>query len=335
MKIPYISTSFLTGYSRLVCARGGDPAALYASVGLSEANFTHENLLIPFAQFVYLLENTADQLNFPDIALQMARQQDIMVLAPLGPMLNRCRDLSEALGVIIKYLRFLVSGYQVDIQVRNEHMQVSFHCEIPQIKQLVQFQDYALASAVTILNELLGHTHPIRGCYFLRDEQDAARARQYASYFGCPVAFAANQLSITVDSRILKQDIEPIVSKLANRIHDSVQFQSRDWINQVAKVLSYTLTNNTCNIRDVAAAMGYSQRTLQRKLQEQGTSFRALLDSVRFTLANHYLTESQYRLTDIALLLGYSNQSAFTRSYHRWSGVYPMEVRQQVARASG
>ena len=147
---------------------------------------------------------------------------------------------------------------------------------------------------------------------------------------GCPVAFSASSLSITVDSRILKQDVGPIASQLASRIHHSVQAQSEDWISQVTKVLSYTLTNSACNIGDVAASMGYSQRTLQRKLAERGTCFRSLLDSVRFGLANHYLTQSQYRLTDIALLLGYSNQSAFTRSYHRWSGVYPREVQAQL-----
>jgi len=76
--------------------------------------------------------------------------------------------------------------------------------------------------------------------------------------------------------------------------------------------------------------MSYSRRSLQRKLMEQGTTYSALLDSVRFNMANQYLKNTYYRLTDIAVLLGYSNLSSFSRSYHRWSGVYPTEVRKRV-----
>jgi len=93
-----------------------------------------------------------------------------------------------------------------------------------------------------------------------------------------------------------------------------------------------SLTNGIYRLEDIASSMNYSQRTLQRKLGEKNTSFSALLDSVRFNMANEYLKNSYYRQTDIALLLGYNSLSAFSRSYHRWCGVYPNKARKRMSK---
>ena len=98
----------------------------------------------------------------------------------------------------------------------------------------------------------------------------------------------------------------------------------------VSRMISLSLPNGSSSIVDVAAAMNYSQRTLQRKLSDKNTSYSALLDSVRFNMANQYLKSTYYRLTDIALLLGYSNLSSFSRAYFRYAGIYPMEVRKRI-----
>lgn len=72
--------------------------------------------------------------------------------------------------------------------------------------------------------------------------------------------------------------------------------------------------------------MGYSARTLQRRLSDSSSSFKNLLDSVRLTHANQYFKNTRYSLTEISILLGYSNLSAFIRAYHRWHGTSPRDA---------
>ncbi len=336
--MPYINSSFLQGFSALVLSKGGKPAALYEAAGLDKELFMEENfqtglqksLLIPFDKFIFLLEAAASELDFPEVAMALARQQDMMILAPLGPMLKRCNNVLEALDVIVKYLKILVSGFQVSINVKQDFVNISFTLEIPQIQQRLQYQDYAMASAVNVLHGLMGRTYPIRSCSFLRTERDKERIADYSRYYGCPVAFNCPTLSLTVDSSILQQDVEHLLKHINSRVSVALSSYDRGIVNQVSQVISFSLANGNSSIEDIALSMNLSQRTLQRKLSEQNTSFSALLDAVRFNMANQYLTSTYYRLTDIGLLLGYSNLSSFSRGYQRWSGVNPTQVRKRM-----
>jgi len=82
-------------------------------------------------------------------------------------------------------------------------------------------------------------------------------------------------------------------------------------------------------IEHVAAGMGLSVRALQRRLAQRDSSYQQRLDQVRWTLADQYLQDQGLGLADIALLLGYSEQSAFQRAYKQWTGKTPHQVRQQ------
>jgi AraC-like DNA-binding protein len=76
-----------------------------------------------------------------------------------------------------------------------------------------------------------------------------------------------------------------------------------------------------------ATILGMSERTLQRRLAEEGTSFQRLLDDTRRELAQHYLGQSNISLTDITYLLGFSDQSSFFRAARRWFGNSPRDYR--------
>lgn len=73
----------------------------------------------------------------------------------------------------------------------------------------------------------------------------------------------------------------------------------------------------------VARALGASERTLQRRLREEGVSFAARIDEVRASLARTYLDEPDLSLAEVAFLLGFADQSTFTRAFRRWTGMAP------------
>ncbi len=79
--------------------------------------------------------------------------------------------------------------------------------------------------------------------------------------------------------------------------------------------------------------MGLSRRTLQRRLAEQGITYKRLVDETREALARRYLENPQRSLTEITFLLGFSEQSAFTRAFRRWHGESPSDYRRRCAAA--
>ena len=108
-----------------------------------------------------------------------------------------------------------------------------------------------------------------------------------------------------------------------------------DFLEQLRRVINSLLPTHNCTARTVSQCMGYSLRTLQRKLRAQETGFQQQIDGVRSALAISYLQEPQFSLTDISELLGFAELSVFTRSFRRWFGVSPSQWRQREFDSQG
>ena len=87
-------------------------------------------------------------------------------------------------------------------------------------------------------------------------------------------------------------------------------------------------------IEDVADALHISSRTLQRRLQEEGSSFQRVLDDARHQLARHYLNNSVLELNEAAYLLGYEDGDSFVRAFRTWEGIPPARRRERTQAAS-
>ena len=98
-------------------------------------------------------------------------------------------------------------------------------------------------------------------------------------------------------------------------------------IGRVRRAVLESLPSGKPGAQDVARALAVSPRTLQRKLQEEGTTFQAVLDAVRKELAQHYIRSGEYDLLEITYLTGFANPPAFSRAYKKWTGRTPSEDR--------
>jgi AraC-like DNA-binding protein len=77
----------------------------------------------------------------------------------------------------------------------------------------------------------------------------------------------------------------------------------------------------------MAARLQLTSRTLQHRLKQNGVAFKDLVDEVRRTLALHYLRDERWSLLEVAFMLGFSEQSAFSRAFRRWHGLSPQAWR--------
>ena len=87
-------------------------------------------------------------------------------------------------------------------------------------------------------------------------------------------------------------------------------------------------------LEDIAAQMGLTSWSQQRRLRDQGLTFSGVVDKLRCELATHYLAQQQLPISDLAPLLGYSEASAFSRAFRRWFGVSPRQWRAQEGRGA-
>jgi AraC-like DNA-binding protein len=108
------------------------------------------------------------------------------------------------------------------------------------------------------------------------------------------------------------------------------QEQCKGIVAQVRAAVIRNLAHDRVRLASIAAELGLSPRTLQRKLADSGASFQQVLDAARHALAQDYLRQRGLSLADIAFLLGYQEQSAFTHAFREWSGMNPGAWRERA-----
>lgn len=155
----------------------------------------------------------------------------------------------------------------------------------------------------------------------------------YDACFGCNVEFGAAADSIILSPAVADRPLPTSNHELAITFDAILKKQleelvSADLIGRCKTLLLQELTSGEPSDANLAKALCMSNRTLQRKLAELGTSYRDLLMSVRYELALRYLDDSGKSITDITFLLGFSEQSAFTRAFKRWNGQSPTAYRE-------
>jgi AraC-like DNA-binding protein len=158
---------------------------------------------------------------------------------------------------------------------------------------------------------------------------------EHRRFFRGPVRFAAGSNAMVLSSTdaarpLLDADAAlcEIVRKRLDKVVTDRTLPTLDSLTAgVRRILVETLGQNTMSADRVAGALEISRRTLTRRLAEEGTSFRAVLDDVRRELALALLQDVSLSIADVAFFLQYSEPAAFHRSFRRWTGLTPHEYR--------
>ena len=178
-------------------------------------------------------------------------------------------------------------------------------------------------------------------CQFATDSQfapvsiafkcsDRHSINTYKEAFGCPVTTGAERITLRFDRESLEKPLPGINLELA-KANDSVvekylaSLDSQKVTTQVRELLIALLPSGHTNQSRIAEHMNRSLSTLQRQLSQEGTSYQEIRDETRRQLATEYVRESKLSLSQIAYMLGFSDQSNFSRAFRRWTGVPPRE----------
>ena len=155
---------------------------------------------------------------------------------------------------------------------------------------------------------------------------------EYQDFFRCPVRFgeSSNQLAFAAADmlRPLRTADPALLTVLRRRLDKMLTQSPPDSVTaQVRSQLLERRPDSRATAAAVGQNLGISERTLHRRLRTEGTSFRAVLESVRRELATALLREQEVGIAEVAFLLGYSEVTAFHRSFRRWTGQTPHAFR--------
>ena len=163
---------------------------------------------------------------------------------------------------------------------------------------------------------------------------EPANRTPYLNAFGCDVRFAQPRSRMLVGQHDLDTPL-PSVNPLLLDVHERVIKERMSQLGQsatsqrVLKAIIRCIDRGEPRREDIAACLALTERTLERRLREENTSFRRLLDAARIELAGNYLADERYPLNQVADLLGFVDVSNFFRACKRWFGMSPTQFRAQ------
>ncbi len=173
--------------------------------------------------------------------------------------------------------------------------------------------------------------HP-KGVRLLREKPKAAA--KFTEFFGAPIEWGARDTAILFDAASLNDPL-PAANRELAIANDAVlkrllaRLVQDDIAGRVRGALIEHLPSGAVQQAQIAKTLALSERSLQRKLAEAGTSYQKLLDETRRELGEAYVREGSRSITEISYLLGFSDPANFTRAFRRWMGVAPRGLKKK------
>jgi AraC-like DNA-binding protein len=332
-----VQAQSLRGYPELVRDLGGCPTRLLRKAGIDPSALNQLTAFISFESLIELLEHSGADLGCPDFGLRLAERQDIGILGTLAVAMRYAATVGEAMRCASEYLNVYNAAvaFTVSTEERRGQARLVFKDLVAHAPRWAQTAEHGIgltARIMTLLSEGQCHLQQVWLPHPLLDTMATYRTR-----FAAPLTFQANRLGLAYAARDLDRPISEgnqQLHELASRHLDNQLPRGRTpFTTQVRQAIEALLGTGTCGHRQVANALYVHPRTMQRRLNDEGTTFEDIKDLVRRDLAGRYLAQPDLPLNQVTALLDYSEQSALGRSCRRWFHATPREFRHQLAAA--
>ena len=289
-----------------------------------------EGASLSTAQF-FGLWHSLEQLGGTEVGLQLAQGLDGAVMPPSFLVAYHARDLRDALTRVARFKSLCAPE---ELTIAPEGDAIVIETTWPYALGDVPFSltDATMAALVGV-----PRTGADDNYQPLRLELRRPRSGAIARHFGCPIQWnaAADRLflrasDLALPFRTYNAELAAMLDMaLAAIIEQNARASSLS--QQVQWLIRRALTGGRPEIRSVARELALSERSLQRRLHEEGRSFQALLSDTRHQLAREYLIDRSLDITEIAYMLGYDDQASFYRAFQRWENQTPTQWRDRQA----
>lgn len=329
-----------------VCVRAVLQAASALGVDcntlLTDAGIPSELLQVPgerisLARYLNLYEMAVERSGDPGLGLYVGHIGYFSGINLQLYMTTICRNLKEYFNVIPSTLRLRGDTGRVLIRPEGEFICLEWHPLDESMRQWRPLTDEMLKLSVDIINGICALPVPVHSAEFSYGAPENKRSLRNAFgdnlKFGCDVSclyFAREALHYPLVDLDFELGSDFQVGPRA--VFDEPEAED-PFIRDTSVAIRRALPTGELTVDSLAQNLGISRRTLQRRLSALGFSFKEILRDVREQQSRRYLDDPRLAVTEIALLLGYSDQASFSNAFKGWCGCAPTEYRQKVGPA--
>ena len=319
----------LNRYIELSQSLGIDPVYLMRANGLDPSLLAFQDTRIPAVAVVQLLEDSAMASGCDDFGVRLAELRQFSNLGPLSLVLREEPDVRSALELLIRYEHTYNEAMRLRMTERNELAAMTVGFDLGEEMVCRQGLELAVGVVHGILREFLGPDwHPVSVCF--SHPAPATRAI-HERFFGVTPQFdhaftglVLYSSDLAAGNRMADPNLRTYAQQFLRSLAAPKDLTTLDRVRELIKLF---LPAGRCSLQQIARELQFDRRTLHRHLAAHGETFTTLLDAVRAELAEQYLPNGRYSLSDISQLLGFAAPSGFSRWFRQQYGCSASEWR--------
>jgi len=323
-------SGWVLAIARTLDAEGVPHERIFRQIGMDPARLTEGGNRYSQEAVSNLWRAAVCETADPYFGLKFAAHIRPSTFHVVGYAMSCSATLGNALQRFARYAKLVSSSATVTLTQTSSHRRLNFSFDTGGAPPIFQTIDAVLAGIVCFSSWIVGEEivpAEVRFRHVLPDaEVEYSRVLKCPTYFGqqddCIVFHEAD-----MDRPILAAD-EQLASLLDNMALNQMSHMARRFSTKVRECLLKELSNGEISKRGTAALMHMTERTLLRRLKDEGTTFQEVLDHLREGLAYEYLRRPNLTVQDVSSMLGFSDASTFSRAFKRWTGRRPSLAQQ-------
>jgi len=315
---------------------GLDRDALLAELEVDPAVLEDRDNRLPVETFARAWHLMNARLPGRVLALDWITSWKVTDAGVLGYVLLQLQTVEEAMLASTRYAHLVNQGAQARLRKDQPTSRMGFELA-PSLIATQHVGETMMASLALFLRGVVGQSFSPVAVRF--PHPPTGRTPALERYFGAPVLHEQEETSLEVPTEILASPLpnaDPVLGGYLRKQADLLVERvagPREVSRECARRIAERLGQGEPSQTSIAKQMGMSERTLQRRLQAEGTTFNGLLDESRRTIAFSYLADRKLAAYEVSFLLGYAEPATFFRAFKRWTGQTPQQYRAAAANA--
>ncbi|RED16948.1 AraC family transcriptional regulator [Parasphingopyxis lamellibrachiae] len=331
MSEPTVSAAYARALFDLAVEKGADRNMLTARTGVRPRDFDDPHRRIAFDTFKMLMREGQSLCGEPALALYFGAQIAFDQLSLVGLISRAAPTMEDAFREMNRYGRLIIEVEGIGAEDRFQIVRRDGRTWIDDIRMypnsFPELTESTLGRFICGVNRYFPDRHYYRSAQVTHARPEYAPL--YDELLGIPVEFGCTHNAMEIDPSLLELKLNPkknyvfgMLSEQAAKLLAELETM-KTLRAEIERHLMPILHTGTLGLEDVSSEMGMSRQQLYRALRAEGVRFKEIVDDLRHRLALEYLKGGKVSINETAYLVGFSDPSAFSRAFKRWTGESP------------